>query len=137
MRHRKAGRKLGRNSSHRKAMFRNMVTSLLKHGQIRTTLVKAKELRRHVEPIITLAGKNAPSQLEGLDEEAQKQATLARLHAIRKAARTVNDRNVLNVLFTDYAERYQDRPGGYTRVVKAGFRPGDNAPMAYIQLVND
>ena len=137
MRHRKAGRKLGRNSSHRKAMFSNMVTSLLKHGQIKTTLAKAKELRRHVEPIITLAGKHAPSAIEQLSEADQKSAQLSRLHAVRQASRVVNDRDVLKVLFSDYAERYQSRPGGYTRVIKAGFRPGDAAPMAYIQLVND
>ena len=137
MRHRKAGRKLGRNSSHRKAMFSNMVTSLLKHGQIRTTLAKAKELRRHVEPIITLAGKHAPSSLEGLSDAELKSAQVSRLHAVRRASRVVHDRDVLKILFSDYAERYQSRPGGYTRVVKAGFRVGDAAPMAYIQLVKD
>ena len=135
MRHLKSGRKLGRNSSHRKAMFRNMTVSLLKHGQIVTTLAKAKELRSYVEPLITLAGKHKPSNLEGLSGDELKKATLSRLHAIRLAERTIKDRDVLKTLFSDYAETYASRPGGYTRVLKKGYRPGDNAPMAVIQLV--
>jgi large subunit ribosomal protein L17 len=135
MRHLKVGRKLGRNSSHRKAMFKNMTTSLLEHGQIRTTLAKAKELRRYVEPLITLAGKNAPSSLEGLSGDELRAALLKRAHAVRQARKVVENRDVLKLLFGEYAERYQNRPGGYTRVFKAGFRPGDNAPMAVIALV--
>ena len=135
MRHLKSGRKLGRNSSHRKAMFRNMTVSLLKHGQIITTLAKAKELRGYVEPLITLAGKNKLSNLEGLSGDDLKNAKLARLHAIRLAERTIKDRAVLQTLFGDYAEIYSERPGGYTRVLKKGYRTGDNAPMAIIQLV--
>jgi large subunit ribosomal protein L17 len=135
MRHLKVGRKLGRNSSHRKVMFKNMITSLLEHGQIRTTLAKAKELRRYVEPLITLAGKNAPSSLEGLRGDELRTAQLKRAHAVRQARKVVENRDVLKLLFGEYAERYQNRPGGYTRVFKAGFRPGDNAPMAVIALV--
>jgi large subunit ribosomal protein L17 len=135
MRHLKSGRKLGRNSTHRKAMFRNMTVSLLKHGQIVTTLAKAKELRGYVEPLITLAGKNKPSNLTELSGDELKKAQLARLHAIRLAERTIKDRDVLKTLFGDYAETYAARNGGYTRVLKKGYRPGDNAPMAVIQLV--
>ena len=136
MRHRKSGRKLGRNSSHRKAMFRNMVTSLLRYEQIRTTEAKAKELRGYVERVITLA-RRAPSveQIEALSGEEQAKARAARVHAIRRARLWVNDREVLRRLFSDHAERFADRPGGYTRVIKAGRRPGDNAAMAIIELV--
>ena len=138
MRHRKAGRKLGRNSTHRKAMFRNMVTSLLRHEQIRTTEAKAKELRSYAEKVITL-GRRAPSlaDVEALDGEAQAQAKANRVHAIRRARLWVNDSEVIDRVFGEYAERYADRPGGYTRIIKAGARPGDNADMAYIQLVRD
>ena len=135
MRHLKSGRKLGRNSSHRKAMFRNMTVSLLKHRQIVTTLAKAKELRGYVEPLITLARKNKLSGLDGLSGDDLQKAKLARLHAIRLAERTIKDRDVLHTLFGEYAETYADRNGGYTRVLKKGYRPGDNAPMAVIQLV--
>lgn len=137
MRHLKVGRKLNRNSSHRKAMFRNMVTSLLEHGQIQTTLAKAKELRRFVEPLITLAGKNAPSSLEGLSGDKLRAAQLKRAHSVRIARKTIENRDVLKTLFSEYAELYKERPGGYTRVFKAGFRSGDNAPMAIISLVKE
>ena len=137
MRHLKSGRKLGRNSSHRKAMFRNMVTSLLHHGQIRTTLAKAKELRRHAEKVITIGRNHPESAFEGLSGDELAKAKAARLHAIRRARRVVNNKEVLQSLFGEYAELYKDRPGGYTRVVKAGFRPGDNAPMAIIALVKE
>lgn len=138
MRHRKSGRKFGRNSSHRKAMFRNMVTSLLRYEQIRTTEAKAKELRGYVERVITL-GSRAPTvdQIEALSGEEQAQARAARVHAIRRARLWVNDREVLQKLFSEHAERYSERPGGYTRVIKGGVRPGDNAPMAIIELVRD
>lgn len=138
MRHRKAGRKFGRNSSARKAMFRNMVTSILRHEQVRTTEAKAKEVRKYVERVVTL-GKNAPSvaAIEALPEQEQGAARAARVHAIRRARLWVNDVEVLRKVFGEYAERYQDRPGGYTRVLKAGPRPGDNAPMALIELVRD
>lgn len=138
MRHRKAGRKFGRNSTARKAMFRNMVTSLLRHEQIRTTEAKAKELRSYAEKVITL-GRRAPSlsDLEALDGDALQQARAKRVHAMRRARLWVNDREVLDRIFGEYAERYADRPGGYTRVIKAGPRPGDNADMAIIQLVRD
>ncbi len=117
MRHRKVGRQLNRNSSHRQAMFRNMMVSLLKHEQIKTTVPKAKELRRFVEPIITL-GKE-PSL-------ANKRSAFAKLR----------DRDIVAKLFDEIGERMKDRPGGYTRILKCGNRPGDNAPMAYIQLVD-
>ena len=117
MRHRNSGRKLNRTSSHRKAMFRNMATALLKHEQIKTTLPKAKELRPVVERMITL-GKRG------------------NLHARRQALSYLKDENVVRKLFDGLAERYDDRAGGYTRVLKAGFRYGDCAPMAVIELVD-
>ncbi|MBR46942.1 MAG: 50S ribosomal protein L17 [Rhodospirillaceae bacterium] len=117
MRHRNSGRKLNRTSSHRKAMFRNMATALLKHEQIKTTLPKAKELRPVVERMITL-GKRG------------------NLHARRQALSYLRDEKIVSKLFEDLAERYGDRQGGYTRVLKAGFRYGDSAPMAFIELVD-
>ncbi|RKF14422.1 50S ribosomal protein L17 [Alginatibacterium sediminis] len=116
MRHRKSGRQLNRNSSHRKAMFRNMASSLVRHEVIKTTLPKAKELRRVVEPLITLA-KN--------DSVANRRLAFAR----------TRDAEVVGKLFTEIGPRYQERPGGYTRILKCGFRAGDNAPMAFIELV--
>lgn len=117
MRHRKAGRKLGRTSSHRKAMFMNMAQALIKHEQITTTLPKAKELRPIVEKLITLGKKG------GL---ANRRLAISRLQS----------RELVTKLFDELAERYKDRPGGYARVLKAGFRYGDNAPMAVIELVD-
>lgn len=117
MRHRKAGRKLNRTSSHRKAMFRNMAASLFTHELIRTTLPKAKELRGIAEPLITLSKE---------DSVARRRLAFARLR----------DREVVTKLFNELGPRYQDRPGGYLRILKCGFRPGDNAPMAYVELVN-
>jgi len=135
MRHLKSGRKLGRNSTHRKAMFRNMVTSLMVHGSIRTTEAKAKELRGIAERVTTL-GKTMPlSSLEELSGEELTKAKAKRLHAIRRARRVINDKDALQLVFGEYAERFKDRPGGYTRVYKLGFRSGDNAPMALIELV--
>jgi large subunit ribosomal protein L17 len=117
MRHRMAGRKLNKTGTHRKSMFANMTTSLLKHEQIKTTLPKAKELRRFVDKIITLG----------------KRGTL---HARRQAAAVVRDEEVLRKLFDGLAERYKDRSGGYTRVMHAGYRYGDDAPLAIIELVD-
>ncbi len=117
MRHRKGPRKLNRTTSHRKAMFANMATALVKHEQIVTTLPKAKELRRAVDKLITL-GKRGD------------------LHARRQALSVIKDRALVDKLFTTLAERYAERPGGYTRVLKAGFRYGDSAPMAIIELVD-
>lgn len=136
MRHRKAGRKLGRDAAHRKALFRNLVTDLVKHERIQTTEAKAKELRRYVERVITVA-KNAPSAeaIEALSGDDQGAAKAQRVHAIRRARRWVLDSDTLSKLFSDVAPRYADRAGGYTRVIKAGFRPGDNAPMAVIELL--
>lgn len=133
MRHRKSGRKLGRNSSARKAMFRNMVTSLMLHGQIRTTEHKAKELRRHAERIITL-GKSAPA-LDGLADDDLAAAKAKRVHLIRRARIVVNNDDAIDKVFGEYASRFATRAGGYTRVVKAGIRGGDNASMAIVQLV--
>jgi ribosomal protein L17 len=198
MRHRKSGRKLGRNSAHRKAMFRNMTTSLLEHETIKTTLPKAKELRRHAEPVINVAKKHAwskyaaslealdaalagleaafaeqseenkavfaavkasrakiekrfPSGLGSLlrvvqamgDEVAEQAAVLAdvrtkqmaRQHAISKVNETVTKKEIIEKLFGDLGERFVGRDGGYTRIVKAGYREGDNAAMAYVSLV--
>lgn len=117
MRHRKSGRQFNRNSSHRQAMFRNMMVSLLKHEQIKTTVAKAKELRMFVEPMITLS----------------KDVTLANK---RIAFAKLQDRDIVAKLFDEIGERMKDRPGGYTRILKCGNRAGDNAPMAYIQLVD-
>ncbi len=117
MRHRKSGRKFNRNSSHRKAMFRNMSASLFEHELIRTTLAKAKELRGKAEPLITLAK---------TDSVANRRLAFDRLR----------DRGIVTKLFDELGPRYKERPGGYLRVLKCGFRPGDNAPMAYVELVN-
>lgn len=116
MRHRKSGRQLGRNSSHRHAMFRNMAASLLKHETIKTTLPKAKELRRVVEPLITIAKE---------DSVAHRRLAFDRLR----------DKEVVGKLFTDLGPRNKARPGGYVRILKMGMRAGDNAPMAIVQLV--
>ncbi|MFC5524916.1 50S ribosomal protein L17 [Rhodanobacter ginsengisoli] len=116
MRHQKSGRKLNRTSSHREAMFRNMSASLLKHELIRTTLPKAKELRRVAEPLITLAK---------TDGVANRRLAFSRLR----------DKEAVGKLFVELGPRYKERPGGYLRILKCGFRPGDNAPMAYVELV--
>ena len=137
MRHRKTGRRLGRNSAHRKAMYRNMVTSLMVHGRIKTTEAKAKELRRIADKIITMGKRVPPSSLDTLSGEQLKAAQARRLHFIRRARRWVNNPEALERLFGEYAERYKQRPGGYTRIRKMGFRSGDQAPMALIELVGD
>lgn len=135
MRHMNGYRKLNRTSAHRKAMFKNMVTSLLRHGQIRTTVQKAKELRRIVEKVITLSRRVTPDELLVGTPEEQKITAARRLHAVRLASQWVNDRDVLRILFSDYGPRFKTRPGGYTRIYKLGFRAGDNADMALIQLL--
>jgi large subunit ribosomal protein L17 len=117
MRHRHGLRKLNRTSEHRQAMFRNMCVSMLEHEAIKTTVPKAKELRRVVEPLITL-GK--------VDTVANRRLAFARLR----------DRDIVTKLFTVIGPRYQTRPGGYTRILKMGFRVGDNAPMAFVELVD-
>ena len=117
MRHRKAGRKLNRNSSHRRAMFKNMTSSLIHHELIKTTLPKAKELRRVAEPLITMAKE---------DTVARRRLAFARLR----------DREAVGKLFNELGPRYATRPGGYLRILKCGFRAGDNAPMAYVELVD-
>jgi large subunit ribosomal protein L17 len=123
MRHQKSGRKLGRNSSHRKAMYRNMAASLLTHETIKTTLPKAKELRRVVEPLITLA-RNA----DGSPADA--------VHRRRIAFARLRDDAAVGKLFTELGPRFKDRPGGYLRILKMGFRAGDSAPMAIVQLLD-
>lgn len=137
MRHLKANRKLGRNSTHREAMFRNMVTSLMLHGRIQTTEAKAKEVRRLAEKIITLGKRFPPSSLEGLSGADLKKAQADRVHAIRQARKTVNDRTALDKVFNEYSELFKGRPGGYTRIYKLGFRAGDNAAMNIIELVTE
>lgn len=117
MRHKIAGRTLNRTSSHRKAMFSNMTNSLFEHEQIRTTLPKAKELRRVAEPLITLA----------------KNPSVANR---RRAFATLRNRQIVGKLFDDLGPHYKDRPGGYLRILKCGYRQGDNAPMAFVQLVD-
>jgi large subunit ribosomal protein L17 len=135
MRHQKSGRKFGRKSPHRRAMFKNMVTSLLEHERITTTLAKAKELRRFVEPTITrsLGVQDILAKPEG-DRTQQERAQV--VHAMRMAARFVHDRDVLRKLFSEIAPKLAGRPGGYTRIMKTGPRVGDNAPMAIVELVS-
>jgi large subunit ribosomal protein L17 len=135
MRHLKAGRKLHVDTKQRTANFRNMVTSLMLHGRIRTTEPRAKEIRRIADRVITLGKRIPPSAIEGL-EGAQKEAMLARrLHAIRLARRWVKDRSALSMIFNEYSERFQARAGGYTRITKLGRRAGDNAPMSLVELL--
>ena len=117
MRHRHSGCQLNRNSSHRKAMFRNMAVSLVEHELIRTTLPKAKELRSYAEPLITLAKK---------DSVANRRLAFDR----------TRDRSAVGKLFNELGPRYQERPGGYIRILKCGYRTGDKAPMAYVELVD-
>jgi large subunit ribosomal protein L17 len=117
MRHQKSGRKFNRDSSHRQAMFRNMAASLIKHELIRTTLPKAKELRRVAEPLITLAK---------TDGVANRRLAFARLR----------DKQAVGKLFVELGPRFVSRPGGYLRILKCGFRSGDNAPMAYVELMD-
>lgn len=117
MRHRHSGRQLNRNASHRKAMFRNMVSSLVEHEIIKTTLPKAKELRREAEPLITLSKK---------DSVANRRLAFNRLR----------DKRTVGKLFGELGPRYEGRPGGYLRIMKCGFRPGDKALMAYVELVD-
>ena len=117
MRHRQIGRHLNRTSSHRKAMFQNMVNSLLRHEVIKTTLPKAKDLRRVIEPLITLAKE---------DSVAKRRLAFARMR----------DDEMVGKLFTDVGPRFKSRPGGYVRILKCGFRAGDTAPMAYVELVD-
>ncbi len=117
MRHRESGRKLNRNSAHRKAMFRNMVASLVEHELIKTTLPKAKELRRYAEPLITLSK---------VDSVANRRLAFDR----------VRDKAAVGKLFNELGPRYETRPGGYLRIMKCGYRAGDRAPMAYVELVD-
>ncbi|MDG6779169.1 50S ribosomal protein L17 [Thiomicrorhabdus sp. zzn3] len=117
MRHGKSGRKFNRNSSHRKAMFKNMSASLFEHEVIRTTVAKAKELRTVAEPLITLAKNDS-------------------VHNRRIAFARLGDKAAVGKLFSELGPRYQTRPGGYIRILKCGYRPGDNAPMAIVELVD-
>lgn len=118
MRHQKSGRKLNRNSSHRKAMFRNMACSLIEHESIKTTLPKAKELRSVIEPLITIGKEDS-------------------VHKRRLAFSRLRDKEVVGKLFTEVGPRFKARPGGYTRILKIGYRDGDKAPMAIIEFVQD
>lgn len=117
MRHRRLSRKFSRTSAHRQAMFKNMAASLVRHELIKTTITKAKELRRVLEPLITLAKEDS-------------------LHHRRLAFARVRDREVVTKLFNELGPRYEKRPGGYLRILKCGFRQGDAAPMAYVELVD-
>jgi large subunit ribosomal protein L17 len=117
MRHRLSGRQLGRKAPHRKAMFRNMSASLVEHELIKTTLPKAKELRRVIEPLITLSK---------VDSVANRRLAFARLQS----------KEAVGKLFSQLGKRYENRPGGYVRILKCGFRAGDKAPMAYVELVD-
>lgn len=138
MRHRKSGRKLGRSSSHREAMFRNMVTSFIEEEKIQTTSAKAKELRRVAERLITMGKNNAPSIVAAAtSDEDRARLTAKRVAAVRQAGKVLRNRETLLKLFGDLAERYQERPGGYTRIMKMGRRTGDNAEMSIIELMPD
>ncbi|MBN1335578.1 MAG: 50S ribosomal protein L17 [Deltaproteobacteria bacterium] len=137
MRHLKAHRKLGMDSTERMSMFRNMVTSLMIHEKIRTTEPRAKELRRIADRLITLGKRVPPSTLVTLSGDDLAAAKAQRVHAIRQVRRWVHDKAALEKVFNEYAERYKDRPGGYTRLFKIGVRPGDNAPMSVIELVSE
>ncbi len=117
MRHRKSGRQLGRNSSHRKAMFKNLTASLIEHEVIKTTLPKAKELRRHAEPLITMAKE---------DSVSKRRLAFSRLRSDQAVGK----------LFNELGPRYKARPGGYLRILKCGYRAGDKAPMAIVELVD-
>ncbi|HIO96864.1 MAG TPA: 50S ribosomal protein L17 [Leucothrix sp.] len=117
MRHRKIGRQLSRNSSHRKATLQSLSVALIKFGAIKTTVAKAKELRRVAEPLITRAKNDS-------------------VHNRRTAFSRLRDKEVVGILFNDLGPRYKARPGGYTRIIKCGYRAGDNAPMAFIELVD-
>ncbi len=117
MRHRKSGRQFNRNASHRKAMLQNLTNNLFRHELIKTTLPKAKELRRVAEPLITMAKEDS-------------------VHKRRLAFARLRDKEMTGKLFAELGPRYQDRPGGYLRILKCGNRPGDNAPMAYVELVD-
>lgn len=136
MRHQKSGRKFNRNSSHRKAMFRNMVTSLLEHERITTTVAKAKELRGHTERTISI-GVRLGDLLDKPKDERTRDEQARYAHAMAQAAKTVREREVLHKLFEDIAPRFRERSGGYTRVIKLGQRRvGDAAEMAIIELVD-
>ncbi len=117
MRHRNSGRKLNRNSSHRKAMFKNMAASLVQHEVIKTTLAKAKELRRVIEPLITISK---------IDSVSKRRLVFSR----------IRDREAVGKLFNELGPRYKERPGGYLRILKCGYRSGDKAPMALVELVD-
>lgn len=137
MRHRQSGRRLDMNSSQRKALFRNMATSLVEVGQVRTTLARAKELRMFAERLITI-GKRAPSvaSLSTLEGADLVNAKANRVSASRRLAEVLETDDAVRKVMTDLADRFRTRPGGYTRIVKLSRRrPGDNAPMAVVQLV--
>ncbi len=137
MRHKSTGRQFGIGSAHRKAMFKNMVTSLMEHGRIQTTEPKAKELRKIAERVITYAKKVPNGDLSKLEGAELANAKAKRVHAIRLARLYVCDRDVLQRIFSEYSDRYASRPGGYTRILKLGKRAGDNASMAIIELVTE
>ena len=118
MRHARSGKKLGRDSAHRKALYSNLAGALIEHGRIKTTVTKAKAMKPHVEQMITLGRRGD-------------------LHARRQATAFLRSRDVVHKLFTDVAPLFKDRPGGYTRIIKIGTRPGDSAEMAYIELVDE
>jgi large subunit ribosomal protein L17 len=133
----KTGRQFGIDNTARKALFRNMVTSLMEHGRVRTTEAKAKELRRIADRVITFAKRVPNADLAGLEGAELAAAKAKRVHAIRLARRYVENRDVLNKVFTEYSDRYALRPGGYTRIYKLSRRPGDNAAMALVELVTE
>ena len=136
MRHRKSGRKLGRNAPHRKALWSNMVAALVTHERIETTEAKAKELRRYAEKTVTWATSLGAELLQKDPEERSPEEKARFVHHVRMARRVLRDRTALERLFSEVAPRFANRAGGYTRIVKTRRRKGDNAPMAIIEFVD-
>ena len=137
MRHLKSGKRLGLGSAHRKALLKNLVTSLMVHGRIRTTVARAKELRKVADRIITLSRRITPADLAALSGDELTLARARRVHAVRMARRWIDDRVILEKIFSEYSTRFATRPGGYTRILRLGVRPGDQAAMALIELVTE
>ena len=136
MRHNTLKNRFGRTTSHRLAMVRNMVTNLLRHERMETTIAKAKEVRRHAEKVITLGKRVTPSLLEKATGDKKNQLAAQRVHAMRLAGETVQDKDVLSKLFDELSTRYQNRNGGYTRIIRKGTRLGDGTEVGFLELVD-
>lgn len=136
MRHNTLKNRFGRTTSHRLAMVRNMVTNLFRHERMETTVPKAKEIRRHAERIITLGKRVTLTRINGANGDEKTKLSAQRVHAIRIAGKTVQDKDVLRKVFDELASRYETRPGGYTRILRKGSRLGDGTEMAFLELVD-